>query len=400
MAHACACCSCAAGLTSLQKSRLDTAVGAVNRHSPFKGKAADAANAFYRSSLVHARDLGTWQRKERWLADFATYAKNVCKESGLRYSEDDALASDHLVRLFLSAVGAEDKGPTRPRAARRFLSAERMRRGMRSLLLVEAISHLIKGVENASPRTKKQAAPIHEDEICGLLERFNATWYETQVATMAGVGFLTLMRVAELRQVKLKGVVWVLKSGRHVYADENRALDLSVVKAVLFHVPWRKSSQAKDVWIPLSCPTMMARVRNQCKLCLEVGTPFLFPARKRASGWPMNTVHPIGRAQFQKELQRGLVKHCGFEAAVAALMTGHCLRVGGSNYMRRLGIADEVHRRMGGWMHLQSSQGYMVLTPAEQAETCAKMALTNKRASAFTQEEAGHLLRQLSPLVL
>ena len=94
------------------------------------------------------------------------------------------------------------------------------------------------------------------------------------------------------------------------------------------------------------------------------------------------------------------MKHCGFEAAVAALMTGHCLRVGGSNYMRRLGIADEVHRRMGGWMHLQSSQGYMVLTPAEQAETCAKMALTNKRASAFTQEEAGHLLRQLSTLVL
>ena len=156
MAHACACCSCAAGLTSLQKSRLDTAVGAVNRHSPFKGKAADAANAFYRSSLVHARDLGTWQRKERWLADFATYAMKVCKESGLRYSEDDALASDHLVRLFLSAVGAEDKGPTRPRAARRFLSAERMRRGMRSLLLVEAISHLIKGVENASPRTKNR----------------------------------------------------------------------------------------------------------------------------------------------------------------------------------------------------------------------------------------------------
>ena len=36
------------------------------------------------------------------------------------------------------------------------------------------------------------------------------------------------------------------------------------------------------------------------------------------------------------------------------LYTGHALRVGGSNHiMRKLGIADDVHRCLGGWMTLQ-----------------------------------------------
>ena len=55
--------------------------------------------------------------------------------------------------------------------------------------------------------------------------------------------------------------------------------------------------------------------------------------------------------------------------------------------MRRLGLDDEIHRKLGGWMSIQSSQGYMVLSPKEQAAVCEKMALHGKRHSAFEPGE-------------
>ena len=68
--------------------------------------------------------------------------------------------------------------------------------------------------------------------------------------------------------------------------------------------------------------------------------------------------------------------------------------------MRRLGLDDEVHRKLGGWMSIQSSQGYMVLSPREQAVVCEKMALHNKRGSAFAEEELPGMLNKLSALIL
>jgi len=216
---------------------------------------------------------------------------------------------------------------------------------------------------------------------------------------MTGVGFLTLMRLAELRVLRLEGIVFVLKSGVHVYGNALTLPAKGESIALLLHVDWRKASQAKDVWVPLACPRLMGRVLAQARKCRASGSAFLFPARDRKKGWPMSTTNPIGRAQFQKDMQRGLVEHCGFGSA-ARLLTAHALRVGGSNYMRRLGISDEVHRKLGGWMSIASSHGYMVLTPKEQAVVCKKMALVPNRSSAFALEEAGGLLEQIASLVL
>ena len=38
---------------------------------------------------------------------------------------------------------------------------------------------------------------------------------------------------------------------------------------------------------------------------------------------------------------------------------GHSLRVGGSNFMRRMGIDQDVHRSLGGWSVLKSTRDYM-----------------------------------------
>jgi hypothetical protein len=68
--------------------------------------------------------------------------------------------------------------------------------------------------------------------------------------------------------------------------------------------------------------------------------------------------------------------------------------------MRRLGLSDEVHRKLGGWASIESSQGYMVLSPREQATLCGKMALVDKRKSAFNEAEVDGLVHSMARVVL
>ena len=62
--------------------------------------------------------------------------------------------------------------------------------------------------------------------------------------------------------------------------------------------------------------------------------------------------------------------------------------------MRRLGIADEVHRRLGGWMTLVAAQGYMALSAREQFKYTLKLAQAKKRNSAFQKADALVVLRR------
>ena len=219
---------------------------------------------------------------------------------------------------------------------------------------------------------------------------------------MAGVGFLTVMRGVELRKITTDGVRFALQSGKHVDAHTRDVLPkLDTIKACLFHVPWRKQCQAKDVWVMMACPRMIARILEQLREVRRQGNPvFLFPSQSRRRGAPMHLRNPMGRAQFQRELQRFLIEECGFDPQVARLFTGHCLRLGGSNYMRRLGISDEIHRKLGGWMSIKSSQGYMVLSPQEQAKVCERMALTKTRNSGFTEADVPGMLEGMAALIL
>jgi hypothetical protein len=369
--------------------------------SRFQGKAVDEANMCYRANLTHAKDLRSWQRAERWVKEFTDFARVVCGQSGIEYEARAVMGSNELMRLFLSTVVGQGKGFSVPKTARRFLNAERLRLGFSSLNQDVAISNLLRGATNSAPRTRKHAAPLHEDEVCQLLSDFDGSWLQRQVATMAGVGLLTVMRGVELRTIRTAGVRFVLRSGKHVGALAAKLPGIQDIKAVLFHVPWRKQHQAKDVWVPLACPRMVGRVLQQLREGRrQGGVEFLFPSVSRGAGKVMNAANPLGREQFQREMQRGLVEVCGFDRAVAELFTGHCLRLGGSNYMRRLGLDAEIHRKLGGWMSIKSSQGYMVLTPREQAKVCEKMALTSKRSCAFKAEDVPAILKGMSALIL
>ena len=76
------------------------------------------------------------------------------------------------------------------------------------------------------------------------------------------------------------------------------------------------------------------------------------------------------------------------------------LRVGGSNHMRRVGISNDVHKRMGGWMTLTAAQGYMALSPEEQFAYTLKLAKAKKRESGLTEAVARQALGSVAPMLL
>ena len=74
--------------------------------------------------------------------------------------------------------------------------------------------------------------------------------------------------------------------------------------------------------------------------------------------------------------------------AWAKCYSGHALRVGGSNHMRRLGVEDDIHRRMGGWMTLVAAQGYMALTPSEQFKYTVTLAKSKQRRAGLSRHQS------------
>ena len=82
----------------------------------------------------------------------------------------------------------------------------------------------------------------------------------------------------------------------------------------------------------------------------------------------------------------------------ASLYSGHAMRVGGSNHMRKLGVDDDIHKRMGGWMTLTAAQGYMALSPAEQFKYTLSLARVRRRHSAMTRVAAREAFATLPTL--
>ena len=71
--------------------------------------------------------------------------------------------------------------------------------------------------------------------------------------------------------------------------------------------------------------------------------------------------------------------------------SSHACRVGGSNFMRRLGISDKIHQRMGGWYTLTSARGYMQLEPGEQFQHTAEIKRRKKPGGFTTNGNYGKL---------
>ena len=67
------------------------------------------------------------------------------------------------------------------------------------------------------------------------------------------------------------------------------------------------------------------------------------------------------------------------EAEAMLLSRVTSMRVGGANYIRRLGLDDELLRMMGGWASLTSARGYFQLSAKEQFELANKWTLKERK---------------------
>ena len=337
--------------------------------------------------------LGTnaraWTNNASWVNKFKQFSQRMTRKEGCAFNMQHCLASTSLCRQFIVLVANEKLGFSRPAAARRALSKERAKFGFPSLSEDQAISKLIRGVENSTPRTVRQSEGLDIRQVKKIVHGwgFNADWWLHQTATMIVVAFLCLFRLGELRTLREESIHVVFRDGLELPVT-HVALPMSMgsVKTLLLHIPWRKTHQSKDCWVVLACPRAIQMLVHQLffrrsgrdQQQIRTGSLFVFPSRSRSK---FNGVrvpsqkNPVGHLQFVKAMQQALVMTTGLAPISAVLRKGHALRVGGSNYMRSLGIEDDVHRRLGGWMSLVSSRGYMSMSIDDRVEARASMGI-------------------------
>ena len=349
--------------------------------------------------LPGARSTGTWSRLHSWMQKFFKFAHEICKKSAVRKSPQQCIASNVMCRHFIAAVANEKRGASRARSARAALSKYRMARGLQSLNKVPAISAVVDAAEAAQPRTKKQSAGLTVAMVKYVKNAWgsSSSWWKSQIALLMLIGFISIMRLGELCAVRRSGIRVTFRDGSERSLASMRVLPRPEdVQGVLIHLPWRKNHKAMDCWIPVACPTAIAMlIRHEYNLRKSrCSNKFLFTSRvRKAGGYVRHAENPVGAQSAIKAMQNALLECVPFMTRKwARLYTGHCLRVGGSNHMRKLGISDDIHRRLGGWMQLVSAQGYMALSPREQYSYTVRLAQSKRRRSAMTASAAARCL--------
>lgn len=332
----------------------------------------------------------------------------MCSANAVTYDAVQMRADDELCTLFLTQVAEQHKGVSRVVAARRALSRQRIREGGASLNGVDDITLLIDGVRRSQPKTKFQVESLDINDVTTMAATLAsaARWQDRQLGVLIATGFLTIMRYGELQRVYRRGVRVVFTSGREVPLSRLQALsglDLKQVQGVLIHVPWRKAKQMVDAWIPLSCRTTIRRLldHEQTLRTLGASSPYLFPSVQRSRGSPPHPRNFFGSTQFRIGLRKALRDICGMSLNESMVYGGHSLRVGGSNFMRRLGVDPDIHRSLGGWSVLKSARDYMQLTPSEQFGLTRSLAVQQTRHTGIEDvSRARRLIPRLQRLAL
>ena len=315
----------------------------------------------------------------------------MCRANRVTYDAVKMRADNILCCLFLTEVAEQMRGISRVTAARRALSGQRMREGSTSLNGDHDISLLIDGVRRSQPKTKHQVESLDVNDVAAIASELSKSprWQDRQLGVLIAAGFLTIMRYAELQRVRRDGIRLVFKSGREVTMSVVTTLpSAGQLIGILIHLSWRKSKQMTDAWLPLSCPSTIQRLLDHELTLRRLGCPSLrlFPSVCRTRGNPPHPSNFFGSAQFRNGLRKALRDIRGMSLDESKVYAGHSLRVGGSNFMRRMKIDRDVHRSLGGWSTLKSAGDYMQLTPAEQFSVTRKLAVKTDREFAFEQE--------------
>jgi len=353
-----------------------------------------------------SRSVGTWSKLASWMQKFRVFAKEVCRQSGKVRTLDQNAASSVMCRHFIAKIAGEGKGVTRPRSARAALSKYRMKRGWVSLSQDDSISAIVAGTEAEQPRTKKQSAGFSLLVVNSVVGGYggSSSWWERQVATIMSLGFVSLMRLGEICRLRRSGIRVVFADGSECSLQALKKLpDVKRIKGLLFHLPWRKNHADRDCWVPVACKVTIRLVFNQVGTLRSQGcrNECLFPSRvwRKAGKCPMNNSNWVGEHSWVLAMQEALLSCVPLMTPTwARQYTGHAMRVGGSNHMRKMGVANEVHRKMGGWMTLVAAQGYMDMSPAERFRYTVRLAGSSRRRAGLSSRAATAAMPRLPRL--
>ena len=385
-----------AGVSAKDKAAMDAAFQRTWAQPAWRTPMADRLRTHVLDKfIVHARHNKHWPRENSWLREFDRFARRYASMGGVAYSSPEAArADDSLNEVFIAAVAAQDRGRSVPGAARRALSAKRKREGGTSLSNNEFISLLVAGAKRAKPATPSQAAdvPLRTIErLANEVGRANSGWFDQMVVTMVQVGIVSLMRLVEIRSLRWRGIRFVGAGGGMRTVRAVASTGMAGIRGMHVHVAWRKSQQATDCWVPISCKRTMASLVGHWQRLqrLDYRGTRVFPSRVSGAvaALPSNT-NWIGPQSFIKRWRALLVGQGLMSRQAAARVRGHSLRVTGSNACRRADVPAETHRIMGGWQALACSASYMAMTPAEQFKVTDKLALQTTRLTAFTPAAA------------
>ena len=343
-----------------------------------------------------AKSGALWTKTLSWIQKFLVFARHLSKQAGKHLTDQQLLASNNMCRHFITSVSQNSDARTRPRSARAALSSYRQRLGFKSLTGDEAIADVVHGHEAARPATKRQAAGLTPTMLRYVSDTWgrSPSWFKRQCSTIFELGFVSSMRLGEIITVRRAGIVIVFTDGSEVKVTDLRKMpSLHKVSGMLFHLPWRKNHVTQDCWIPVACSQVISSILKHIITLRSLRSefPYLFPSRrywKRDKQRPHGSNH-VAHQSLITALRKAL-QDCVplMTQQWASLYSGHSLRVGGSNHMRKLGVADDIHRRLGGWMSLTSSQGYMQLSPQEQFRYTVGLASQQVRQAAFSRSSA------------
>ena len=366
------------------------------RHRRFQGPVARRLRKKAQDAVLPlARDPNYYGRALRFMDEFREFAERMLRaEAGwtatevLHQTMQELLANDELIELYLLALTTrEGTAMSVPGEARRYLSAARERLGLSSIVeSAGVIADVVRAHKRKAPKQRRQAQSLHDDDVRDINRVYGCSRdaWEVQVACLISLGFVALQRLGELLRVDLEGVKLVLRGGGEVSAAKVKRLPKRAdVEGAFIHIGWTKAKQHHDAWIVVACEgTLRVLLRHIGILRREgrTGGP-LFPSRPHVGGARSRRKAMDGDAG-RRAIRAALMKVCGYPREYAMLVGGHSLRVGGSNFCRRLGISSEVHRLLGGWASLQSSQEYMQLTSDERFAMARGMGLAARVAPA------------------
>ena len=386
-------CLLCSGMGKAARGALQSELAEMQQREEFPCAVTTKLNkAIVQDFMPHARGRQTWAKKASWMRKFHVFSQQICDKSGVRRSAEQCLRSEVMCRHFIAHVATENKGPTRPRSARMVLSAERAKRGWTSLSENPTISAIVEGAEAAQPLTKKQSAGITRTMVKLIVDKYGkaVSWWKRQTALMIALGFLSLMRSGKLCTIKRSGVRFVFVDGSESLAMKLKHMPKpTTLKGVLLHLPWRKNHRDMDCWVPVSCVHTLTMLLQHITFLRSQRTKSVYLFLSQQGKNSTNQYNHVRQNKFVVAMQWAL-RECvpGMNAKWAKQYTGHALRVGGSNEMRRIGVADEVHRKLGGWMTMTAAQGYMSLSAQERLRLTLKLTKRKSRESGFQKEAA------------